>query len=115
MNRNSKYPIIMLALLTLIVGGYRYYQYVVEGNFLLEVNMACDPQHEACFSPSADSGIGSGPYKKVEINAHYAPKCLEEHNCENFSCQNIPAGKCTMIHCSDSTRTEGEECLLANV
>jgi hypothetical protein len=95
------------------VGGYRYYQYVIKKNFILEINTTCDPKTEKCFSPSTDLGFFDTSYKKIRIIENYAPKCLEEHSCESFNCPNNwqNTNICQTTYCSDDTKNEGEECL----
>lgn len=88
----------------------RYKQYITEGNFLLTTNASCTPSTEKCFKESADLGFISGPYKKVEILKRYAPKCLEEHNCDKFNCENIPENSCKIAYCSEDTKADGEQC-----
>lgn len=89
--------------------GYRYYQYMVKKNFILEVNVACDPNTENCFKADCSGdGCDTSTYKKVTISAHDAPKCLEEHNCDTFTCTGISS--CTMTYCSKDTLADGEVC-----
>jgi hypothetical protein len=114
MNKNNiSYFIAVFIVIFLFVGGYRYYQYILEKNFILEIDTVCDSNTEKCFSPSTDMSFLDAPYKKVKIIASLAPKCLEEHNCETFYC---PTGmedtnKCQITYCSNETKIDGEECL----
>jgi hypothetical protein len=105
--------ILIFIIVILLVGGYRYYQYMIKKNFILEMNTICDVKTEKCFSPSPDLGFLDTPYKKVSIIANLAPRCLEEHNCESFSCSNISDDPniCAITYCSDDTKDSGEECL----
>jgi hypothetical protein len=108
-----KYLIVTITIIILVVGGYRYYQYMVERNFIIEVNTICDPQKEVCFSATDDMSYGQNPYKKVTLTARYASQCLEEHNCDSFSCPGVleKSGICEITYCSDNTKDDGEECL----
>jgi hypothetical protein len=77
------------------------------------MNTICDATKEKCYAQSADFGFLETPYKKVSILASRAPKCLEEHNCESFSCSDISDDPniCAITYCSDNTKDPGEECL----
>ena len=112
MNRLSKYLFILVILLFLAVMGYRYDEYILKRNFLITVNAVCNPSIESCFVADCETGpdCDESPYKKVDILAHNTPKCLEEHNCPNFSCANI--SNCEETYCSENTLSEGEKCLV---
>lgn len=114
MNKISKYFFVLVVLSLLCVIGYRYYDYIYKQNFLLDVNASCDPVKENCFVADCEPGpdCDQTPYKKVEILAHNAPKCLEEHTCENFSCDGI--GSCNVTYCLADTLSDGEKCLGTN-
>jgi hypothetical protein len=95
----------------LVVMGARYYDYVIKEDYLLEVHTNCDSTSEACFVVDCDNedpDCDLTPYKKVEIVAHVAPKCLEEHTCEAFSCEGL--GECYLTYCSDEVLEDGEKC-----
>jgi hypothetical protein len=117
MKRQTIYFFVILIALIFIVGGYRYYQYMVEKNFVLELNVICHPENENCFSSSdPDINFGQNPYEKVEIIAKYAPKCLEEHTCNDFSClPSLDNGKCKITYCSEAIKVDGEECVGPNI
>jgi hypothetical protein len=116
-NKNFNLFFVILLLLVLIVVGYRYKIYLADKNFIGEVNTICDLKTEKCFSPSADFGFLDTAYKKVRIIANRAPKCLEEHNCESFSCPTDLKNnnECQITYCSADTKIEGEECLVENI
>lgn len=103
--------LVLLTVLVLIVVANRAYQYYVKQNFLLLVNAICDPATEDCFVMDCavdELGCDTTPYKKVEILAALAPKCLEEHSCEQFSCNDLKP--CSVTYCSADTTEEGEKC-----
>lgn len=107
----NKYLLIIIACLLLVI-AYRYKVYIVDKNFNLTVNTICDPLIEECFNAPDELSFGQNPYKKVEIMYKFAPKCLEEHNCENFYCpQNLDSSKCKIIYCKEESKNEGEECI----
>ena len=108
-----KYLYILLLLCIIFVVFYRYKQYVINRNYILEVTTICDPDLETCFSPSVDFGFSDKPYKKVTITANIADKCLEEHNCESFSCplELNSSDICKIEYCSDENKLDGEKCI----
>jgi hypothetical protein len=112
MQRGAKLWIALFLAVICIVAWYRYDQYVVQKNFLLEVNAVCNPASEACFvadcSPTDDPFCDTTPYKKVEILASEAPACLEEHTCESFSCDGIE--RCSITYCLDEIKEDWESC-----
>lgn len=112
MNKNTKFFLVVLLVLILIVVGYRYKQYYLDRNFLIEVNTVCDIESENCFvadcSIEEDPDCDDTPYKKVKILANEAPACLEEHTCEVFSCEEKE--NCSVIYCSDESLEDGERC-----
>lgn len=72
----------------------------------------CSPDSELCFVTNEEDAyfeFQTKPYKKIEILDKFAPICLEEHTCENFTCHNIES--CIETHCSDDTLEDGESCL----
>ena len=108
------FPIIFILVFFFVV-GYRYKEYVLDKNFILEVNTLCDQNSGNCFtSSSSDLNFGQNPYKKIKILASYAPKCLEEHSCESFICPANKNSECEITYCSNDTKTDGEECLYQN-
>lgn len=114
MNKDTKFFIFGIIVLMMIIGAIRYDQYVIQRNFILDVNTSCDPTTESCFvwdcDPKTDEECDQTPYKKVEILEREAPKCLEEHECENFTCEGKDS--CTVTYCSEDTivEEEGEVC-----
>lgn len=117
MKKTTIYFFIIAFLLIFIVGGYRYHQYIIDKNFILELNTICNSEKENCFI-SSDPGInfGQNPYEKVYIIAQYAPKCLEEHSCDSFSCPvSLDSSKCKIFYCSEDSKSDREECASPNI
>jgi len=117
MAKNANWLIIVVILLLFVVVGYRFEQYYLLKNFTLEVNTSCNPEIEKCFvmdCQEGDPGCDTSPYKKVEILARDAPKCLEEHSCDSFVC---PVGlvNCSITYCSESALSDGERCVKPKV
>ena len=110
---NFNYLVVTIILIILSVGGYRYYQYMIERNFTIEVNTICNPKINTCFSASDDLSYGQNPYEKVTLTARYVPQCLEEHNCSTFSCPGVleKSSICEIVYCSDNTKDDEEECI----
>lgn len=102
-----------MAFFLVLIGiiGYRFDQYFVRHNYLVDADVPCNPATERCFvadcTPENDLGCDTSPYKKVEIRASNAPTCLEEHTCSSFQCAG-PA--CTVTYCSDDALSDGEVC-----
>lgn len=89
---------------TLAIFLYRYEEYIIRKNYIIQVNTACDKTSEFCFTE--DDSIF---YKKVTIRAKDAPSCLQEHNCSNFSCDSL-ISDCRIEYCSNNTKAESETC-----
>jgi len=112
MLKKANWLIIVVVLILLAVVGYRFEQYYVLKNFILEVNTSCDSSTDKCFVMACEAGSSdcdTSHYKKVEIVARDAPKCLEEHSCDNFLCSN-GSDKCSITYCSENALSDGETC-----
>ena len=117
MAKNINWLIIVVVFILLAVVGYRFEQYYVLKNFTLEVNTSCNPEIDKCFvmdCQAGNPGCDTSPYKKVEILARDAPKCLEEHSCDNFVCP-VGSVKCSISYCSQSVLSDGETCVKPKV
>ena len=111
-------PTFLLAISLLIILGivwYRYDQYVVQNNFITYAAVPCSEEEGTCFVMDCTLGVDEGcdltPYKKVELLASEAPKCVEEHTCEAFSCVE-GSETCTETFCSEETLEDGETCFV---
>lgn len=111
----KKSPILILIVAALVFLGivfYRYQQYVLIGNFLIDVDAPCNPLVSSCFmsdcTPGVDLSCDQTPYVHVEVLAKNAPPCLAEHSCQSFSCSN--RADCTITYCSKDTLSDGEVC-----
>ena len=94
-----------------VILGFRYHQYIISENFILYLNGPCDVSIESCFvwdCDILDPECDASPYKKIEIIAKDAPACLEEHVCEEFSCNGLD--NCRATYCSEDTLEEEERC-----
>ena len=95
----------------LVVVWYRFENYIGDNNFYLYVSTSCNPEIESCFVVDCsedEEGCDTTPYKRVEILKSEAPACLEEHSCEDFSCD--VDSDCTITTCSEENTEEWEVC-----
>ncbi len=98
--------------LIILTVSVRFYEYFIEKNIVLSAYTSCDPIREKCFIASKEDAyydFQTEPYKKIEVTDRFAPICLEEHTCENFSCDNIES--CNIMYCSEDTLEKGESCV----
>lgn len=109
----KKGPVPLLIIFLLVILGifaYRYDQYLLKQNYLIDAQVPCDPSQEQCFAVDCsddDPECDTTPYKKVEMLAAEAPACLVEEGCEAFSCS---TESCQITFCSDDTLEDGEVC-----
>ena len=105
------YFLILLIIAVVVVVGYRFEQYYIARDYVVNVFTECDSTTHSCFiadQATADPAFQTGPYEKVTITAHDVPSCLEEHTCTNFSCDGIQS--CTITYCSSDVLEDGESC-----
>lgn len=114
MDKNTKYVLGTILILFSLLVIYRYYQNFILKNFIIDVNTSCNPNVESCFATECEEGAECtiDPYKKVSILSKSAPKCLEEHSCQEFTCTNL--NNCQITYCSDETLSDGEICVPLN-
>lgn len=108
--------LILLGFFVIFVAGHNFNRYFIQRNYSLSVFTSCDVEKFDCFV--ADPEVGdptyqSGPYSKVEIVAKFAPACLDEHTCQNFTCDGFSEG-CKITYCSEDSKEEGESCSSEN-
>lgn len=117
MQRSSKIILIVVAVVIVLIAGFKYDQYMVRKDFMMVSLIPCTPEEGTCFVrdcggiASAVAGCDGAPYKKILLHASYMPPCLEDQDCpEDMPC---PAGdtSCSFIFCSDETLDEDESCL----
>lgn len=106
------FSLLVLVGLVVLAAGYRYDQYVVERQFVVQGAVPCDPTTTQCFvadcNPAEDSECDDTAYAKAELPAMAAPDCLLENSCESFSCNGKEA--CTVTYCSADILEDGEKC-----
>jgi hypothetical protein len=104
--------LIFISIFVLVVIGYNFVHYYIIRNYPVQVFTACNPIQHNCFVAdpnTADPTFQATLYSKVKITALYAPSCLEEHTCSDFTCDGI-MGACVVKYCSETTREDGETC-----
>jgi hypothetical protein len=109
---HTKAFLIFVGVLVLIVVVHSYLRYYAARDYQLHVFSVCDPSLHSCFvdDPSkADPTFQTGPYDKILIDAAHAPSCLDEHTCQNFSCDSV-GGSCSVQYCSLDALEAGESC-----
>ena len=110
MNKLTKYFNIIILSIIVLVFCYRFYDYRIKENYFIEVNAPCDISTEKCFQSDGTANNDAGPYKVVDILKKYAPDCLEEHSCQDFTCS-VDSKYCTIRYCDVNTNKEGEKCV----
>ena len=107
---------VFVAFFVLFVYASNFVRYFALKNYDLYTFTSCNPDVHSCFVTDPDfTGFVFyvAPYAKVEIPASIAPACLDEHTCENFSCDGRGEG-CVITYCSEDVLEEGEICTNAN-
>lgn len=101
---------VVLFVLVFGIIAHNYDRYYLVRHFPVHAFTLCDTAAHSCFESAGDQDLSyqSGPYEKVEMDAAYAPSCLEEHTCSDFSCGTT--GTCAITYCSEDTLEEGETC-----
>jgi|GEM_PF-3414311 len=111
-------PGFTLTILVLAIVGivaYRYNQYVVDKQYVVDAAAPCDSSQNSCFvadcSPDGDASCDTTPYEKVELPGALAPDCLLENSCEDFACN--AENDCAITYCSPDQTEDGEACTTA--
>ncbi len=117
MSWNTKHILTAFISAAALIGVYRYFDYVTSRNFLMQVNIPCNPRAEVCFEKVNNDDDGDEYYAKLQITEHLAPRCLQEHSCIDFSCpiELSEGDMCHVAYCSSETLEEGETCAIAEV
>ncbi len=104
--------LISIFVLVVMVFAYNFLHYYTAKEYPLYSYTSCDPSRDSCFEVDPESenfAFYTEPYAKVDIIARYAPTCLNEHTCTNFTCIGIE-DHCTVTYCSDEVLEDGELC-----
>lgn len=109
----SKFIIVFFLVLVFLVIAFKFEQFVIEGRYTIHALVPCDSGSNRCFAVHCDGveGCVETPYKKIEIRADIAPKCVKENDCESFSCPSSHPDLCTETYCQTALLEEGEGCL----
>ena len=117
MNADKKTIAFLATVLFLIVlvSFHNFVRYHINRDYELIGYTSCDQNFNNCFISDEkliDFAFYTKPYAKVSINAKYAPDCLNEHTCLNFSCDGIPS--CVLSYCDAESTEPGEHCTDVN-
>lgn len=99
MSKRSKTFFLLLVTILIVSVFASYYRYYVNRDYLIEIQIDCDPSLESCFVWNCDSTIEgecTGDqsndiwyYKYFYRNAKNVPICNpSEENCDVYTCQN---------------------------
>jgi hypothetical protein len=110
MNRSTVPVLSVIVLLLLILIGYRYNNYILHKDFIIDATAPCITGG-TCFMADCAPGDAScdpTPYVKVSLPAAEAPECLVNNDCDQFSCEGLQG--CQIIYCSQDVLDDGETC-----
>ena len=126
MDTKSKILLWLFGALILLSVSASFYRYIFLNDFIVEVEVECDPSAESCFvlrcDPSAESElvctgdpeIDTQYLKIVHRNAKNIPQCEDgDDECKQFECPTNSEDECSEILCDVNTLTEygfDEEC-----
>lgn len=115
MSDRTKLVTFLVLIFTLLVAVCvnNFVHYYALKDYELYTFVACDPDVHSCFKTDPEfSGFffHEWPYSKVSIMARHAPVCLDEHNCETFTCEGL-GSSCSITYCSEEVLEPGEVCL----
>ena len=113
MDKKSKILFWIFGILIVISIGVTFYKYVIKKDYLVFAQIKCDPQTESCFyapCEGTDCPAQIDYYKKIEKKAFNIEVCDPAvEGCNPLVCKDGEKD-CTIISCSTSTLSEGEEC-----
>ncbi len=119
----SKIFFIALAILVLVSLGITYWRYIVKADYIIQAQVDCDPETDACFIWECDpesleewercTGIPDEDiwyYKIVRRNAKNMSNCdPQDEECDAFACQ-PGESECEEIFCAPEDESTGELC-----
>lgn len=101
--------------------GYTYYRYMIQRDFLVHVQVECNPVVESCFAApcevsgvadacvTTDSGDSVMYYKYLLKKAYLFPDCdPQSEDCAYPTCEGDKS--CTTIVCNEETVEDGTYC-----
>lgn len=123
---DKKTKIFLLIFVLLIIGSvsFTYYKIIIQKDYVVEAQVDCDPESEACFiwecDPDSDDeweACTGDPetdiwyYKIARRNASQIPLCDPEtdEECDLWACE-IEEADCEEILCSQKDEEVGEVC-----
>lgn len=115
MDTKSKILIGLFILLVIGASVWKYKVFVVDRDFVIYNNIACDPYTEACFvyvCEEGDEECDDTPFKKIEKNAQFADLCdiASGEECSGLICESNEEG-CMIVTCSEEALEDGEQCV----
>jgi hypothetical protein len=115
MDKRTKILIPLLIIFFIFSVGAKYYNFVVERNFIVTSEISCDLEIESCFvwdcDMESDPECDYTPYKYISKNAKNVPYCnpYEEGECAELSCDTNEQ-ECEITLCTEETVGEEEYC-----
>lgn len=106
---SSKIFLLVFFLILLVSVGATYYKMMIKRDYILSVQIDCDPYSEECFID--DSGEDTWYYKVLNKKAYNIPECdpNQDEDCV-IACEENEKD-CEEVLCSEETVEEGGECV----
>ncbi len=118
MDTKSKFLIAFLGIVLFLSFSASYYRYMVLHDYIVEVQVDCDPLLESCFvwqcNENEEECTGNTEedtwyYKFAYRNAKNVPKCaIDDEDCNYFTCPKTNEPECHEVLCSQDTLSEYE-------
>jgi hypothetical protein len=109
--RKSTVLIVFFSLVVISAVAWKYYDFVLQANYLVHDVIECDPSLESCFKwdcDTSDPECDVEPYAKIEKLATNI-SCIDGA-CEPLQCEEDEAD-CSVTYCSMETLEEEEICI----
>lgn len=119
MDKKSKILLFSFFSIIIIVTGISYYKYFILKDYLIEIEVDCNPKLEKCFiyecDPSVDEECPKNVkkrisyYKIIRKKANTIPNCdPNSENCSALKCNK--SEDCEEVLCDEANLQEGERC-----
>ena len=113
MDKKSKILFWVFGILLAVSVCATFYRYVIKKDYIIMAHVKCDPQVESCFytpCEGADCPAQIDYYKIINKKAFNIALCDPNvEGCNPLVCKDGEKD-CTIISCSTSTISNGEEC-----
>jgi hypothetical protein len=123
MDKKSRILLIVAAVALILSIGATFWRIVLEREYPISFESACDPASEQCFvktctpadpanNPCSDEKVTAEYYKMIKMQASVVPACTEASgNCAELACGNLPANLCEETLCDESSElSDGVTC-----